>query len=243
MTRSFGTQGNVHQTSGGLGDIGGADAGPARRSRSDGVTSSLLTSTAVELAYERLAPLYDLIFGRVLEPGRKLMTAAATELAPQSLLEIGVGTGLTLAGYPVATAVTGIDISRDMLEKAKRRAGAMPQRRIELALMDAESMDFADASFDCVTLPYVLSVTPDPDRLVREIRRVCKPGGTILILNHFSGSRFWRGLEASVASLASRIGFRSDFDYVRHVLSHEWQVEWKRPVNLFDLSMLVKLTN
>ncbi len=243
MTNSFSTQGDARRTSPGMVEIGGSDTAGSRHSRTGHDVPSLLTPGAVERAYGRLAPLYDVVFGRVLEPGRRLMTAAAADIAPPTLLEIGVGTGLTLAGYPAATAITGIDISRDMLEKAHRRAGAMQGRRIELALMDAESMDFPDASFDCVTLPYVLSVTPDPDRLVREIRRVCRPGGTILVLNHFSGSRFWRGLEHSVSSLASRIGFRSDFDYARHVLSHGWHVEWRRPVNLFDLSLLVKIRN
>ncbi|MGE0312190.1 MAG: class I SAM-dependent methyltransferase [Lautropia sp.] len=241
MTNSFSTQGDAQRASPGLVDIG--ETAASRHGRTPPEQVATLTSSAVERAYGRLAPLYDLVFGRVLEPGRRMMAAAAAELDPPTLLEIGVGTGLTLAGYPASTAVTGIDISPDMLEKARRRAAALRPRPIELALMDAESMDFADASFDCVTLPYVLSVTPDPDRLVREIRRVCKPGGTILIVNHFSGSRFWRGLEHSVSSLASRIGFRSDFDYARHVLSHGWQVEWRRPVNLFDLSLLIRIRN
>jgi phosphatidylethanolamine/phosphatidyl-N-methylethanolamine N-methyltransferase len=104
-------------------------------------------------------------------------------------------------------------------------------------------MPFADHSFDCVTLPYVLSVTPRPARLVQEVRRVCRPGGTIALLNHFSGSRFWWMLERLVKPAADQVGFRSDFDYAEHVLSHDWQVLALHPVNLFGLSKLVLLRN
>jgi phosphatidylethanolamine/phosphatidyl-N-methylethanolamine N-methyltransferase len=201
------------------------------------------TPQAVVRAYGRFAPLYDRVFGAVLEPGRRAMTQAACALQPRSVLEVGVGTGLTLAGYPREAKVTGIDLSPAMLARAMQRAAAMPERDITLALMNAERMSFADHSFDCVTVPYVLSVTPDPARLVQEMRRVCKPGGHILIVNHFSGSRFWWLMERAVRRLADRIGFRSDFSYEEHILGHDWQVESVRPVNLFQLSRLVVLRN
>jgi phosphatidylethanolamine/phosphatidyl-N-methylethanolamine N-methyltransferase len=89
----------------------------------------------------------------------------------------------------------------------------------------------------------VLSVTTDPDRLVAEARRVCRKGGTIMVLNHFSGSRFWWVLERAVRQVADRIGFRSDFDYDQHILRHDWQVQSVTPVNLFGLSRLVVLKN
>jgi phosphatidylethanolamine/phosphatidyl-N-methylethanolamine N-methyltransferase len=201
------------------------------------------TTQAVVRTYGRFAPLYDRLFGAVLEPGRRAMAQAASALQPKSVLEVGVGTGLTLAGYPREARITGIDVSPAMLERAMQRAAAMPERDITLALMNAERMSFPDHSFDCVTVPYVLSVTPDPARLVQEIRRVCKPGGSILIVNHFSGSRFWWLMERAVRRLADRIGFRSDFSYEQHILAHDWQVESVRPVNLFQLSRLVVLRN
>jgi phosphatidylethanolamine/phosphatidyl-N-methylethanolamine N-methyltransferase len=201
------------------------------------------TERGVVLTYDRFAPLYDRVFGRILAPGRRLMAAATSALQPSSVLEVGVGTGLTLAGYPPSARVVGIDLSTDMLERARNRAAAMPERYISLYAMNAERMDFPDAIFDCVTVPYVLSVTPHPDRLVQEIRRVCKPDGSILVLNHFSGSRFWWLMERAVRSVADRIGFRADFDYERHILSHDWQVVSAQPVNLFGLSRLVVLRN
>jgi phosphatidylethanolamine/phosphatidyl-N-methylethanolamine N-methyltransferase len=200
-------------------------------------------ANGVVRTYDRFAPLYDRIFGRVLEPGRQAMAKAAAGLKPASILEVGVGTGLALAGYPASTKVVGIDLSNDMLDRARRRAADMPERDITLHAMDAERMDFPDSSFECVTVPYVLSVTPDPARLVHEIRRVCKPDGTILIVNHFSGSRFWWLMERAVSRVAEYVGFHSEFSYDEHILSHDWQVMSVETVNLFGLSRLVVLKN
>ena len=197
----------------------------------------------VVLAYRRYAPLYDLLFGAVLGPGRRRMARAVAALDPDSVLEVGVGTGLVLPHYPSRARVVGIDLSPDMLAHARGVAQRHPGRDISLYRMDAESLDFNDHSFDCVTVPYVLSVTPDPDRLVAELRRVCRPQGHIVIVNHFSGSRVWWLLERLVKPLADRIGFHSDFDYARNVLSHDWHVESSTPVNLFGLSRLVVIRN
>lgn len=212
-----------------------ADAG----ARPSGVPSEV----AVERTYARLAPLYDLVFGGMLEPGRRRMAATVRALAPQTLLEVGVGTGLALAGYPGATRITGVDLSHDMLVQARTRAAQLTSHDITIEQMNAEAMRFADASFDCVTVPYVLSVTPHPAELIREIRRVCKPGGTILVLNHFSGSSAWRLLEWSVRSAADYVGFRSDFSYEEQILAHDWTVVGMESVNLLGLSRLVVLRN
>ncbi len=201
------------------------------------------SADAVVHTYDRYAPLYDQLFGWVLEPGRRAMARAAAAMAPTHLLEVGVGTGLTLQHYPSDTQVIGIDLSPQMLERARWRAAQLTGRDISLYLMNAERMEFADDSFDCVTVPYVLSVTPNPARLVHEIRRVCRKDGAILIVNHFSGSRFWWLMERAVRSLADRIGFRSDFGFEEHILVHDWRVEAVRPVNLFGLSKLVVLRN
>lgn len=202
-----------------------------------------ITPNSVARAYKRYAVVYDGLFGPVQRAGRRHLAAAVSLLAPERILEIGVGTGLTLADYPETAAVTGIDLSPDMLALAKRRTHALPDRRIALQVMDAEHMTFADASFDCVTLPYVLSVTPNPDRLVAEVRRVCRPGGHVVVVNHFSGNAFWRPAERLVGSLADRIGFRSEFDFNRNIERHDWQVVETRAVGLLNLYRLTIIRN
>lgn len=197
----------------------------------------------VVTTYRFYAPLYDRLFGAAFEPGRRALTEAVCKLNPTSLLEVGVGTGLTLGGYPPTSSIVGIDISDHMLKIARERATQLTDHNIHLAAMNAEAMDFPDGCFDCVALPYVLSVTPHPERLVAEIRRVCRKGGTILILNHFSGSRFWWFLERAVRSLANRIGFRSDFCFDEQILKYDWEVQSVRKVNLFGLSRLVVIRN
>ena len=202
-----------------------------------------ISTTDVVSTYRRYAPLYDMLFGAVLGPGRKQMAVAVHAMNPESILEIGVGTGLALRHYPNTSRITGIDLSPEMLAKAKKQAERLGDNSISLLEMNAENLEFGDDTFDCVTVPYVLSVTPNPDRLVSELRRVCKRGGHIVIVNHFTGSRFWWLLERMVSSVADRIGFRSDFDYQRHILSHDWTVQKSVPVNLFGLSRMVVIRN
>ena len=202
-----------------------------------------ITRQNIETTYRTYAPFYDLMFGRALQSGRLAMCEHVRSLAPQRLLEIGVGTGLTLQHYPAATAVVGIDVSQDMLDVARQRVASLPGRSIELALADGEQLDFPDASFDCVTLPYVLSVTPSPAQLCAEMRRVCKPGGDILVLNHFSGSKLWKLPEKFISPLADRIGFRSSFPYAEHIEHPDWTILARRPANLLQISLLVHIRN
>lgn len=202
-----------------------------------------LSTDSVVQTYRRYAPLYDRLFGAVLEPGRIQLAAAVNRLAPSTILEVGVGTGLLLPRYPERAQVVGIDISADMLSIARRRAAALGRVNITLMQADAETIDLPANSFDCVTLPYVLSVSPNPRKLIDEVRRVCKRDGTIIILNHFSGSRAWWCLERSLRAVADKIGFRSDFSFDEHVLSHAWQIESVQDVNLLRLSKLVVIRN
>ena len=199
--------------------------------------------TDVERTYRAYAPVYDAIFGLSLAPGRAALMRAVSELAPARILEVGVGTGLTLGRYPAASFVTGIDVSEAMLRVAAARVNGAHSGRIALRCMDAEAMEFADGSFDCVTLPYVLSVTPDPDRLVAEVRRVCRCGGDILIVNHFSGARLARPIERALRPLAARIGFRPEFSFDRYVAAQDWTVLSSKSTNLFGLSKLVHVRN
>ena len=217
---------------------------PDAEARSDAARGpNSISPTGVLSAYRRYAPVYDRIFGGILDPGRRALAEAVARLEPASLLEVGVGTGLMLAQYPAATGVTGVDVSAEMLARARRRAALLPGRDIRLQMMDAEALAFPDDSFDCVTVPYVLSVTPQPHRLVAEVRRVCRAGGRILIVNHFSGGRFWWLLERIVRKMPGKVGFRSDFTLASHISNHDWNVEWMRDVNLLGLSKLVSIRN
>jgi phosphatidylethanolamine/phosphatidyl-N-methylethanolamine N-methyltransferase len=202
-----------------------------------------ISQSHVIRAYRNYAPVYDVLYGYVLDRGRLAMTQAVAALRPGALLEVGVGTGLTLARYPAESKVVGIDLSEEMLEVARVRRKRLNGRDVHLEVMDAEALSFEDASFDVVTIPYVLSVTPNPEKLVAEARRVCRKGGTIFILNHFSGSRFWWPLERAVRPVADRIGFRSDFSYGDHILRYDWDIQSVRPVNLFGLSRLIEVRN
>ncbi len=228
-----------------LGEDPGVSSAVARKSTSAPPlrAASRISRENVVRAYRRYAPVYDRLFGGVLNPGRRALSEAVARLQPGSLLEVGVGTGLTLSGYPRTSAVVGVDISTEMLAKARQRAMALAHPDMRLEVMDGETLAFPDRSFDCVTLPYVLSVTPDPQRLVREVRRVCRVGGTILVLNHFSGSRMWWLLERAVRSSASQVGFRSDFGLAAQIASYDWRVEWVRDVNLLGLSKLISIRN
>lgn len=195
-------------------------------------------------SYHRYAPVYDSVFGAIYEHGRRQLAASASRIEGHSLLEIGVGTGLTLPLYPEHFTVTGVDICPDMLARAQRRVERqLSEREIRLQLMDGERLDFADGSFDCVVLAYVLPVTPHPDRLVAEVRRVCRKDGVIFVLNHFNGSRVWWLLELMVRPLARFVGFRSDFSIDEHVMRHDWKVQSIQVVNLFGLSKLVTIRN
>jgi len=207
------------------------------------ISSDQIRRKDVERTYGAYAPVYDAVFGLTLAQGRAAMLRAVTELQPARILEVGVGTGLTLRRYPRGSSITGIDVSAAMLRVAAGRVNGALSGRVVLHEMDAEAMEFADESFDCVTVPYVLSVTPDPDRLIAEVRRVCRRGGDILIVNHFSGARLVRPLERALRPLAARIGFRPEFSFERYVASHDWNIVSSRSTNLFGLAKLVHVRN
>jgi phosphatidylethanolamine/phosphatidyl-N-methylethanolamine N-methyltransferase len=199
---------------------------------------------AVQRVYRRYAPLYDIVFGSLLQHGRRQLGRTLRALPGQRVLEIGVGTGLLLPLYPDGVSVVGIDISAEMLAVARRRAERLGLERVELYLMDAERTTFPDGTFDHVVIPYVYSVTPNPHGLIREARRVCKAGGDIYLLNHFSGNGvWWRWGEALLRPFASRIGFRSDFSIETYVNSMNWNIVNIQPVNLLGLSRLVHFKN
>lgn len=169
---------------------------------------------AVKAAYRRYAGIYDAVFGPVLQPGRKAVLDALKLKPGDRVLEVGVGTGLSLTLYPKSVRITGIDVSRDMLEKARRRVARRRLENVDALLeMDAENMAFPDASFDKVVAMYVVSVVPRPAKLLEELHRVCRPDGEIFIVNHFqSENPIVARVERALAGLSSQIGFHTDVD-------------------------------
>ncbi len=167
---------------------------------------------AVGTSYRRWAPVYDRTFGRITNVGRR---RAVEYLNARSgtLLEVGVGTGLSLRDYRPHLSVTGIDYSDEMLEKAREKVRTEGLQHVaELRQMDARELDFPDESFDTVVAMYLVSVVPDPERVVAEMARVCKPGGEVLIINHFARERgFLAMLERVFAPFANTLGWHSDF--------------------------------
>jgi phosphatidylethanolamine/phosphatidyl-N-methylethanolamine N-methyltransferase len=186
-------------------------------SGSDAATRAL-SVTAVENAfvegvYDKLARFYDLIFGPTLHPGR-LRAIQRMDIQPgERVLEVGVGTGINLSLYPKDCSVVGIDFSSSMLEKARERAARKDIGHVRLLQMDAADLKFADDAFDIVYAPYLISVVPDPVKVAQEMRRVCRPGGRIIFLNHFlSPNPILSRIERWASPLTIHIGFKADLD-------------------------------
>jgi len=167
----------------------------------------------VEGVYEKLATVYDVFFGPILHPGRLLALQRMGIEPGDRVLEVGCGTGINAALYPHSCHVTGIDFSASMLEKARGRVRRKRLQHVQLMEMDAAALTFADASFDIVYAPYLVNCVSDPLQVVREMRRVCKPGGKIVILNHFCSTNwFMSRFDRALTPLTVHIGFKSDLD-------------------------------
>lgn len=194
----------------------------------------------VEGVYDKLAKVYDLTFGPTLHPGR-LQAIQRMDIQPgERVLEVGVGTGINLSLYPKNCSVTGIDFSGSMLEKARERVSRKALRNIRLLQMDAGDLKFADDSFDIVYAPYLISVVPDPVKVAREMRRVCRPGGRIIFLNHFlSPNPILSKMERMISPYTIHIGFKSDLDLPAFLAQADLQPQSIEKVNIPRLWSLV----
>jgi phosphatidylethanolamine/phosphatidyl-N-methylethanolamine N-methyltransferase len=168
-------------------------------------------SRQVERVYGVLARVYDDFFDWALGPGRRRAVLRLDVRAGERVLEVGVGTGLSLPLYPAGCEVVGIDISVPMLDRARARLHRMGGADIRLLRMDARKIKFPDATFDKVLAPYVISVVPDPEAVLAEMVRICRPGGTVIVVNRFlSALRPLAWIERLVTPLSMWIGFRLD---------------------------------
>jgi phosphatidylethanolamine/phosphatidyl-N-methylethanolamine N-methyltransferase len=167
----------------------------------------------VERVYEKLASVYDLAFGPALQPGRRRAVEQMALVPGTRVLEVGVGTGMNIGLYPRECQVVGIDLSVPMLEKARERLVREGVEHVSLLEMDAADLKFPDATFDIVYAPYLISVVPEPVTVAREMRRVCRPGGRIIFLNHFiSANPLVSRVERLISPLTVHIGFKADLD-------------------------------
>lgn len=160
--------------------------------------------------YSEFSHFYDRIFTRVFSP-RIHATIRSLNIPPGArVLEVGVGTGLSLESYPEHADVVGIDLARDMLDRAQAKADQRGWTHIQLRQMNALEMDFPDGHFDYVAAFHVVSVVPDHARLMREMSRVCKPGGRLVIINHFRSPRPWlAGLVDRLDPVTRHLGWRT----------------------------------
>jgi phosphatidylethanolamine/phosphatidyl-N-methylethanolamine N-methyltransferase len=171
---------------------------------------------SVARAYARWAPIYDLVFGQVFDRGRKASIAAAERIGGR-ILEVGVGTGLSLPEYAWTNRLTGVDLSAPMLRKAKDRVAEHRLTNVDgLAVMDAQHLGFDDGVFDVVVAQYVITAVPDPEATLDEFVRVLRPGGEIILVNHLGAETGLRAtLEGWFAPVARRLGWRPEFPWDR----------------------------
>jgi phosphatidylethanolamine/phosphatidyl-N-methylethanolamine N-methyltransferase len=171
----------------------------------------------VTKAYDRWAPVYDMVFGPVFERGRRAAIAAA-ERTGGRILEVGVGTGISLPDYSSRNRIFGIDISEMMLGKARERVADLGLRHVEgLAVMDAGCLDFPDGAFDVVVAQYVITAVPEPEAALDEFARVLKPGGEIVLLSRVGAEAgLRRSLEHWFAPAARKLGWRTEFAWERY---------------------------
>jgi len=204
-----------------------------------------LDADAVRDAYRRWAGFYDFGFGLISGGARRAAVAAVNAAPGGQVLEVGVGTGLALPLYNAEKRVTGIDLSSDMLAQARLRVAELGLRNIEaLAEMDAQATDFADGQFDVSVAMFVASVVPNPRALVAELKRVTRPGGTILFVNHFAAERgpvWW--VERAMAPASSLLGWHPDFHLNHMFAESDLKSAIITPMKPLSLFRLVKLKN
>jgi len=178
-----------------------------------------LDNHTIAKAYARWAPIYDLVFGSVFEQGRRAAITAAERIGGL-ILEVGLGTGISLPDYRTTNRIVGVDLSEPMLRRAQERIAGNALPHVDgLAVMDAQQLGFADSSFDVVVAQYVITVVPNPEATLDEFARVVKPDGEIVLVNHIGAEAgLRRAFEQWFAPMARRLGWRPEFPWAR--LSH-----------------------
>ena len=211
----------------------------------DGSTPLDFDREMVETAYDRWAPIYDLVFGGVFSKGRRAAIHATNHIGGR-VLEVGVGTGISLPQYAPNLRIFGTDISEGMLRKAKARVADLRLKNVEgLAVMDAEKLEFPDNSFDVVMAQYVVTAVPNPEAAMDEFARVLRPGGEIILLSRVSADAGLRHfIERQLQPVVRQLGFRTDFAWSRYTQwaagAHGVELVERRPVPPFGHFSLIR---
>ena len=212
--------------------------------KSDGIREGVMDLHKVERVYSNYAGVYDQIFGRIFHESRESAVRELKVKPGERILEVGVGTGLALPLYPAHCEVVGIDFSEGMLEKAQERMEAYGLSHVTLLRMDAGEMKFEDDSFDTVMAAYVVTAVPDYRKVVSEMIRVCRPGGRIIMLNHFSnGNKLIAAVVKVISPLCKHIGFRTDLSLKTVLEGTSLMVARKEKVNPLRFWHLVECVN
>lgn len=204
-----------------------------------------LDAASVRQAYRRWAGVYDTVFGGISAPARARAVAAVNALPPGRVLEVGVGTGLALPLYRPDISVVGIDLSAEMLGQARKKVAAERLANVEaLHEMDAQALEFPDASFDSAVGMFVASVVPDAPAMLKELARVVRPGGAILFVNHFraAGGPRW-AVERAMAPFSRRLGWHPDFAEETLLAGSRLRVTGREACPPFGLFTLLRLVN
>jgi phosphatidylethanolamine/phosphatidyl-N-methylethanolamine N-methyltransferase len=202
--------------------------------------ASKLDDAHIVAAYARWAPVYDAIFGVITNSAIQQTVGVLNGLPPSRILEIGAGTGISLPRYRREHRITGIDLSPDMLERAKKRVADQQLRNVEaLREMDASRLDFPDASFGAAVAMFLITVVPDPDAVLAEAVRVVKPGGRIVLANHFSAESGPRAaFEKWLSRYSASLGWNPEFPMARVMGNPSMRLVEKRslqPLGLYTL--------
>ena len=203
-----------------------------------------LEKRQVKRAYKFYAPAYDFVFDWIFHPGREQAMRLLDVKRNDHVLEVGIGTGLNLPLYPTHCHITGIDLSEEMLEKAQDKVIELGLNGVTLKVMDATVMDFGQSEFDSAVATYTISAVPDPVGVLREMRRVVKPGGSIVLLNHFRSERRVVGrLEDLVSPVCTRLGWKSNLPFEPLLKQVGLIPDISTKVNLFNGWRLIKCVN
>lgn len=203
-----------------------------------------MDTETVERIYSTYSRFYDVLFGKWFDRPRALALAKLGLGPGERVLEVGVGTGLSLSLYPRDCHVVGIDLSASMLAKGIDRSRRMGLDHIELCQMDAAEMDFSDDAFDAVFAAYVISAVPYPRRVLAEMSRVCRPGGRVVLVNHFSnGNPIISKLEKRISPFCTRIGFRSDLNLEALLDGSDFEIVNQERVNPLKYWKVVECLN